>query len=41
MDNDACDATVFCHKRDRMLTHQVAEFVLRAEQGEAGVGEFM
>lgn len=41
MDETVWDATVFCHNRDRLLTHEVAEQFFEAIKRQADAGELL
>ena len=38
LDDEVWDATVFCHNRDRLLTHDVAEMFFEQIKAQADAG---
>ena len=41
LDDEVWDATVFCHNRDRLLTHEVAEMFFEQIKAQADAGELL
>ena len=41
LDDEVWDATVFCHNRDRLLTHDVAEMFFEQIKAQADAGELL
>jgi len=41
LDDEVWDATVFCHNRDRLLTHEVAEMFFDQIKAQASAGELL
>ena len=41
LDDEVWDATVFCHNRDRLLTHEVAEMFFEQIKAQASAGELL
>lgn len=41
LDDGVWDATVFCHNRDRLLTHEVAEMFFEQIKAQASAGELL
>lgn len=41
LDDEVWDATVFCHNRDRLLTHEVAEMFFEQIKAQARAGELL
>ena len=41
VDDEVWDATVFCHNRDRLLTHEVAEMFFEQIKAQADAGELL
>lgn len=41
LDDEVWDATVFCHNRDRLLTHEVAEMFFAQIKAQADAGELL
>jgi hypothetical protein len=41
MDDEVWDSMVFCHNRDRLLTHEVAEMFFEKIKTQASAGELL